>query len=299
MTESEALAVVQEELLGTASLPVRIRSGEGLDEDGLERLRGALAFLIEGWRLRSAVPKSIAAAMVDLATSMGPGRHPYRPEQLDAIEDATEELVELAYALFSVPVDMAEAADPGKRDVLARSLFRFVPKRDLAKLPPDAIVHDVSSRAKPPFVKLSPFYPHGGIPVPGQEGATADSVEGIWQGLKILDGAIDPSFFTGKGRKRRGRPSGHRFGDRVLGYVEARKLVYIPSYEHLWRECVGQDLRRVLFEPAAAGIVQYFHDFEDNGDPDDPSSPLAHSSLLVRLAAEELARTMQPRRPRR
>ncbi|HYD41719.1 MAG TPA: hypothetical protein VEB43_12905 [Anaeromyxobacter sp.] len=293
MTESDAIVVVQEELFGPASLPVRIRRGEGLHREGLQRLRGALASLIDRWRLRSAVPKSVAAAMVDLATFMDPGRHPYPEEELQAIEDATEELVALAYALFSVPVDVAEAADPAKRAALAQRLFRFVPRRDLPKLPPDAIVHDVSSSARPPWVKLSPFYPHGGIPVPGQEEATADSVEGIWQGLKILDGETDPSFFTGKGRKRRGRPSGHRFGARVLGYVDARRLIYIPSYEYLWRECIGQDLRRLLFGPAAEGVVQYFHDFEDNGDPADASAPLAHASLLVRLAAEELASTME------
>lgn len=292
MTESEAVGVVHDELLGARSLPVRIRAGEALDRDGMERLRGALSSLIDRWSHRSAVPKSIAAAMVDLATMMDPGRHPYTPEQRDEIEDAVEELVDLAHTLFSVPVDASEAADPARRGALAQRLFRFVARRDLAKLPPDAIVHDVSSRAKPPWVKLSPFYPHGGLPVPGEEGTTADSVEGIWQGLKILNGEIDPSYFTGKGRKRRGRPSGHRFGDRVLGYLEARKLIYIPSYEYLWRECVGQDLRRLLFEPASEGVVQYFHDFENNGDPEDASSPLAHSSLLVGLAAEELARSM-------
>lgn len=31
---------------------------------------------------------------------------------------------------------------------------------------PDAILADVTSNAKDSLVKLSPFYPHGGIPVP-------------------------------------------------------------------------------------------------------------------------------------
>ncbi len=50
---------------------------------------------------------------------------------------------------------------------------------------PDAIIIDVTSKATDDFVKLSPFYPVGGIPVPGKEGMTSMSVEGIWQGLKM------------------------------------------------------------------------------------------------------------------
>ena len=34
---------------------------------------------------------------------------------------------------------------------------------------PDAILADVTSGAKDGLVKLSPFYPHGGIPVPFSE----------------------------------------------------------------------------------------------------------------------------------
>ena len=50
---------------------------------------------------------------------------------------------------------------------------------------PDAIIIDVTSKATDDFVKLSPFYPVGGIPVPGKEGMTSMSVEDIWQGLKM------------------------------------------------------------------------------------------------------------------
>ena len=49
---------------------------------------------------------------------------------------------------------------------------------------PDAVLADVTSGAKDDSVKLSPFYPHGGIPVPFSEGYTATCVESIWQGLK-------------------------------------------------------------------------------------------------------------------
>lgn len=40
-----------------------------------------------------------------------------------------------------------------------------------------------------PYIKFSPFYPHGNIPVPLSPGHTAASVEGIWQGLKVFQSA--------------------------------------------------------------------------------------------------------------
>jgi hypothetical protein len=40
-----------------------------------------------------------------------------------------------------------------------------------------------------PWVRFSPFYPHGDILVPLWLGLTAASVEGIWQGLKVFERA--------------------------------------------------------------------------------------------------------------
>jgi hypothetical protein len=43
-------------------------------------------------------------------------------------------------------------------------------------------------------VRFSPFYPHGGIPIPNSPGVFAQSVEGIWQGLKVFENEdVDPS----------------------------------------------------------------------------------------------------------
>ena len=46
---------------------------------------------------------------------------------------------------------------------------------------PDAILADVTSGAKDGLVKLSPFYPHGGIPVPYSElrGGYLAGAEGV------------------------------------------------------------------------------------------------------------------------
>ena len=58
---------------------------------------------------------------------------------------------------------------------------------NILKKYPGAIIADVTSQAKDGLVRLSPFYPHGDIPVPFSEGYTATSVEGIWQGLKVFE----------------------------------------------------------------------------------------------------------------
>ena len=67
---------------------------------------------------------------------------------------------------------------------------------NILKAYPGAIICDVTSQAKDGLVKLSPFYPHGGIPVPFSEGWTATCVEAIWQGLKVFDSAdVDTEMF--------------------------------------------------------------------------------------------------------
>lgn len=59
------------------------------------------------------------------------------------------------------------------------------------------------------------------------------SVEGIWQGLKVIEEEDDPEMFERAPRKRRGRPDGRWFGYRLLSYAEAKALIYVPSYLHV------------------------------------------------------------------
>lgn len=91
---------------------------------------------------------------------------------------------------------------------------------NILKKYPRAILADVTSQAKDGLVKLSPFYPHGGIPVPFSPGWTATCVEAVWQGLKVFEHAdVDVKLFrndTMKVLKRTvrqfGKPLGHRRG---------------------------------------------------------------------------------------
>ena len=91
---------------------------------------------------------------------------------------------------------------------------------NILKKYPGAILADVTSKAKDSLVKLSPFYPHGGIPIPFSNGMTATCVEAIWQGLKVFENSdVDIRLFTNDTMKnikrsvrKNGKPLGHRKG---------------------------------------------------------------------------------------
>ena len=160
----------------------------------------------------------------------------------------------------------------------------------ILKLYPDAILADVTSGAKDGLVKLSPFYPHGDIPVPFSDGYTATCVEAIWQGLKVFEGSdVDTSLFgndTMKGLKRTvrrfGKPLGHRKGingTELLGYIEARKQIYVPSYNWMLENKCQKEIqyfKQLLNE----GKTIVFLDYDTNGNIEDGSKPLSHASLI-------------------
>ena len=155
---------------------------------------------------------------------------------------------------------------------------------------PGAILADVTSGAKDDLVKLSPFYPHGGVPVPFSEGYTASCVEAIWQGLKVFEGAdVDISLFlndTMKGLKRTirrfGKPLGHRKGvngKELLGYIEARKLIYIPTYRWVLENKVAHIIERMK-SANEEGKTIVLLDYDTNADVENAKKPLSHASLI-------------------
>ena len=159
---------------------------------------------------------------------------------------------------------------------------------------PDAILADVTSGAKDGLVKLSPFYPHGGIPVPFSEGYTATCVEAIWQGLKVFEGSdIDVQVFqndTMKNIKRTvrrfGKPLGHRKGvngTELLGYIEARKQIYIPTYRWMLENKVPHIIER-LRVASNSGKTIVLLDYDTNADVEDAKKPLSHASLIKAYA---------------
>lgn len=155
---------------------------------------------------------------------------------------------------------------------------------------PNAILADVTSQAKDGLVKLSPFYPHGGIPVPFSEGYTATCVEAIWQGLKVFEGCdVDTTLFdsnTMRGLKRTvrrfGKPMGHRKGvngKELLGYIEARKQIYIPTYKWVLENKVADIIER-LRNASNSGKTIVLLDYDTNSDVENAKKPLSHASLI-------------------
>ena len=158
---------------------------------------------------------------------------------------------------------------------------------------PGAILADVTSQAKDSLVKLSPFYPHGGIPVPFSPGWTATCVEAIWQGLKVFEHAgVDTEMFkndTMKGLKRTvkrfGKPLGHRRGvngTELLGYIEARKEIYVPTYRWVLEHKVQKIIERLREASRTKTIVLL--DYATNCDIDDGSKSLSHAYLIKAYA---------------
>ena len=156
---------------------------------------------------------------------------------------------------------------------------------------PGAMLIDVTSKATDEWVKLSPFYPHGGIPVPfsENEGYTASCVEAIWQGLKVFEHFdVDTSLFyntTMQGMKRTvrrfGKPLGHRkgvHGTELLGYIDARKQIYLPAYKWVLENKVHDLIEKLRIMSQSRTIVLL--DFNTNSDVYDSSKPLSHASLI-------------------
>lgn len=154
---------------------------------------------------------------------------------------------------------------------------------------PGAIIIDVTSQAKDQFIRFSPFYPHGGIPVPFSPGWYAMSVESIWQGLKDYKKAgIDISVFKNttmqnlkRTVRRFGEIKGHRKGvggSEILGYVEARKLIYLPSYKWVLDNKLINEVCK-LKELTESNTVILL-DYATNGDVENGSSALSHAALI-------------------
>ena len=152
---------------------------------------------------------------------------------------------------------------------------------------PDAALIDATSRGPEPWRRLSPFFPHGGIPIPGLAGTHAQSVEGLWQGLKVFEHEdTDPrkwQITTMRGIKRpaggrRGAVRGHRFGAALLAYGEARREIYVLAYRWVLENRLDAELAELRTLAARGPVVLL--DYETNADLDDLTRPLSHASLV-------------------
>lgn len=118
------------------------------------------------------------------------------------------------------------------------------------------------------------------IPVPGQENTNSYSVEGIWQGLKVINEQTDFSLFYKKPKKRRGQIEGHLLGSEILGLTEARKRIYAPSYFfYLEKHVPTEKKEEITGEALERGLIT-FYDVGKNLDIQAQGS-LSHSVFLT------------------
>ena len=163
-------------------------------------------------------------------------------------------------------------------------------------------IFDVTFAGQDPlFSTLSPMYPHGDLPVPFTTQLTANSLEAIWQGLKVFEheGArLDPVFLSKSGcknikrpaTKQRGHILGHQQGNQankpLLSIIEARAQIYAPTY--LWQLEHHCHLRLYL-------LGQY----PQCGEPWHPYTRAEHEADLERRKREQKARIAHQRALRR
>lgn len=168
-------------------------------------------------------------------------------------------------------------------------------KRKLEKIKeqyPEADILDITSTSATRYAQiLSPFFPHGNIPIPFSPGHFATCVEGIWQGLKVFESCgIDMNSFTNStmvGLKRTvrkyGLPLGHQKGinsSELLNYFDARMQIYLPSYKWVLDNVqeVHDVVMRIAEHAKAHDVV--FLDYNTNTDFRDTSSPMSHAGLV-------------------
>ena len=152
---------------------------------------------------------------------------------------------------------------------------------------PDAQIVDTTSHAEGDFIKFSPFYPHGHIPVPGMPGTVSECMEGVWQGLKVFEheGVDHKSFLNDKMKNikrdetpKRGHILGHQYGDRLLGYIEAHQKIFFPTYNYVLEHyCQGILLQ--LHEMSKKGTLVLL-DCDPSGNVYDENQPMGHAALI-------------------
>ena len=161
-------------------------------------------------------------------------------------------------------------------------------KASLEKRYGDSCIIDLTSKAEDPWVKFSPFYPHGNIPIPFSD-QMGQSVEGIWQGLKVFESAsIDPSKFERTDMKqlkrtvkRFGQCLGHQKGvdsKELLDYKTARESIYIPMYKTVLETHLKSLVERIRETAQEQQVILL--DYEMSMDWKDLNKPLSHANLV-------------------
>ena len=163
-------------------------------------------------------------------------------------------------------------------------------RENILKDYPNATIIDVTSKSEDDYIRMSPFYPHWGIPVPFSPNWSSVCVEAVWQGLKVFEKAgIDTKLFSNstmknlkRTEKKYGKTLGHLKGvngktNQLLNYLQARLYIYAPTYRWVLENRV-QDLVERIRELASHGTVVLL-DYETNTNIY-VDKPISHAGLV-------------------
>jgi hypothetical protein len=100
MTPELAIAIVEARLLGEHAIPVKIRTRQEVTEDEIAELLAAVEYLIVHYRDQAAVPKTLAAAFVDIYNGFVQAGGQMSDAQAQRLEDVAIALQDKAYQLF-------------------------------------------------------------------------------------------------------------------------------------------------------------------------------------------------------
>ncbi|PIZ50639.1 hypothetical protein COY27_06545 [Candidatus Woesearchaeota archaeon CG_4_10_14_0_2_um_filter_33_13] len=159
----------------------------------------------------------------------------------------------------------------------------------------NALAIDVSA-GNAPYNVFSPFYSWGNeiIPVPGMPDRKSRTIEGIWQGLKLIDDQPDLALLTTDIVKKRRFPDYENtrflFGSTEIDLANARTKIYVPAYKWVFDNLIPETVKQSIYLPAQQGISVYIFDVDSNPDISDLSRSYSHASLLVDLINRELKR---------
>lgn len=159
---------------------------------------------------------------------------------------------------------------------------------------PNFEIIDLTSKGQNPWVKFSPFYPLGNIPIPFSKNLFSKSVEGIWQGLKVFEKFdVDPTKFSIENMKnikrtvrKYGKIQGHRKGINskdILSYSDSKKMIYLPSYKWVLDNKLRNEITEIKKILIDKSIILL--DYETSEDIFS-SKPISHA-FLVKLHLED------------
>lgn len=143
------------------------------------------------------------------------------------------------------------------------------------------------------FKCFNPFYfnPKYRIPVPGTN-LFANSIESVWQGLKIVDNRTDFPMFESLPYKRPPREirekKDYSYQDSIFLYkgkeldiVTARYIIYLPTYLYAINNLCPESIEVEIWSALKSGKKVYFYDWDDNFDITNSETSFSHSSILA------------------